>query len=215
MNTSAAIRFYTIIIYRYYYCYYYCCCCCYNFSDGVGGVKKNCFLFLHRCVLQVLFSDGTSKRKMPCRCQPRSLFELSEDAVASGLVSTCYEVHELTHRGGAWTQARTLAFARHQVRPFWNLSVPSPVRRRVLNKCMDRMADAIREGHSISSAVGSVSLYLLHVILNTDISDLRVQLCCYYGCSHQAALLKLLATDACKGLVSLELARQTLFSLGT
>uniref|UniRef100_A0A2S2Q516 Uncharacterized protein n=1 Tax=Sipha flava TaxID=143950 RepID=A0A2S2Q516_9HEMI len=149
---------------------------------------------------------------MPCRYQPRSLLELSEDAVASGLVGTCYEAHEMSHRDAAWTQSRTLAFTRHRVRPFWTASVPSPVRRRLLDKCMDRMADAIRDGHAISSAVGNVSLYLLHIMLDTDIRGLRVQLCCYYGCSHQTALFKLLATEA-KGLVSLELARQTLFSL--
>lgn len=150
---------------------------------------------------------------MPSRYQPKSLLSLSEDRIVSDLVQTCYQVNELTHRLGLSTQAQTYAFVRTQIRPYWkNTFVPSPVRQRLLNKCMAVLADTIRQGHSISAAVDSIPLYLLNIMLDTDIRELRVQLCCYYGCSHQTALLKLLAKAT--GLVSLELARPTLLRLG-
>jgi len=79
---------------------------------------------------------------------------------------------------------------------------------------MDVLAEAIREGHSVSMVADDVPLYLLNVMLDADIRQLRVQLCCYYGCSHQTALLKLLAAEA-RGLTSLELVRPTLLRLGT
>lgn len=151
---------------------------------------------------------------MPCRYQPESLSNLSENRVVSDLVQTCYRIHELTttHRriGLTTTQPQTFAFVRNRIRPYWNTSVPTPVRRRLLNKCMDVLADAIREG----TAADDVPLYLLNVMLNADIRELKVQLCCYYGCSHQTAMLKLLATGAARGLTSLELVRPTLLRLG-
>lgn len=150
---------------------------------------------------------------MPSRYQPERLSDLSENRVVSDLVQTCYRIHELTHRIGSTTQTQTFACTRNRIRHFWNTSVPTPVRRRLLNKCMDVLADAIREGHSISMVADNVPLYLLNIMLNTDIRELRVQLCCYYGCSHQTALLKLLAAEA-RGLVSLELVRPTLLRLG-
>lgn len=151
---------------------------------------------------------------MPCRYQPESLLNLSEDRVVSDLIQTCYRVHELTNRIDMTMQTQTLACIRNKIRPYWNASVPTPVRRRLLRKCMAVLADAIREGHSISSTVDSVPLYLLNIMLDADIRELTVQLCCYYGCSHQTALLRLLAAEA-RGLVSLELARPTLLRLGT
>lgn len=150
---------------------------------------------------------------MPSRYQPKSLSDLSENRVVSDLVQTCYRIHELTHRTGSTTQTQMFACTRNRTRHFWNTAVPTPVRRQLLNKCMDVLAGAIREGHSISMVADNVPLYLLNIMLNTDIRELRVQLCCYYGCSHQTALLKLLAAEA-RGLVSLELVRPTLLRLG-
>lgn len=151
---------------------------------------------------------------MPCHYQPESLLNLSEDRVVSDLVQTCYRVHELTNLIRLTTQTQTLAYIRNRIRPYWNASVPTPIRRNLLRKCMAVLADAIREGHSISTAVDNVPLYLLNIMLDTEIRELTLQLCCYYGCSHQTALLRLLAAEA-KGLVSLELARPTLLRLGT
>lgn len=155
---------------------------------------------------------------MPCRYQPESLSDLSEDRVVSDLVRACHRIHELTRRTGstgAQQAQQTCAIVRNRMRPHWNASVvPTPVRRRLLAKCMDVLAEAIREGHSVSTVADDVPLYLLNVMLDADIRRLRVQLCCYYGCSHQTALLKLLAAEA-RGLTSLELVRPTLLRLGT
>lgn len=150
---------------------------------------------------------------MPCRFQPHSLLNLSEDRVVSNLVYTCHRMHELTDRVGSLTQAQILTFTRDRFRSYWTASVPSPIRRRLLAKCMVLLADDVREGHSISPVVDNAPLYLLNIMLDTDIRELRVHLCCYYGCSHQTALLKLLAAEA-RGLVSLELARPSLLRLG-
>lgn len=151
---------------------------------------------------------------MPCRYQPESLLGLSEDRVVSNLVRTCHEVHELTNRfDSQTTQTQTFAFVRNRIRPLWsNAAVPTPVRRRLLAKCMAVMATAVRDGHSSGTATDAVPLYLLNVMLDADIRELRVQLCCYYGCSHQNALLKILATNG-TGVESLELVRPTLLRL--
>lgn len=153
---------------------------------------------------------------MPCRYQPESLQDLSEARVVSDLVQKCYEVHELTHRvaGLATAQTTTIAFARNRIRPYWNTAVPASVRRRLLNKSMDTLATAVREGHSNSVVTDNVPLYLLNVMLDANIRELRVQLCCYYGCSHQTALLRLLAAEG-TGVESLELVRPTLLRLST
>ncbi|XP_022171571.1 uncharacterized protein LOC111034596 [Myzus persicae] len=151
---------------------------------------------------------------MPCRYQPGSLLSLSEDRVVSDLVQTCYQMHELARRNGFASPSQTFEFARHRIRPFWTEAVPALVRRQLLTKCMAVLADAIREGHSVSAAADNVPLYLLGVMLDGDVRELRVQLCCYYGCSHQTALLKLLAQEA-RGLASLELVRPTLLRLDT
>lgn len=150
---------------------------------------------------------------MPCRYQPGSLLSLSEDRVVSDLVQTCYQMHELARQNGFASPSQTFAFARHRIRPFWAATVPALVRRQLLTKCMAVLSGAIREGHSVSAAADNVPLYLLGVMLDGDVRQLRVQLCCYYGCSHQTALLKLLAQEA-RGLESLELVRPTLLRLG-
>ncbi|XP_050438882.1 uncharacterized protein LOC126844616 [Adelges cooleyi] len=143
---------------------------------------------------------------MPCRYQPKSLLSLSEDRVVSNLVQTCYQIQELIH------STQTMTFARNRMRRFWQSATPPAVRRRLLSKCMDKLADVAREGHSISATADAVPLCLLAVMLDKDINELKIQLCCYYGCSHQNTLLRLLAAEA-KGLERLELTRPTLLRL--
>lgn len=152
---------------------------------------------------------------MPCRYQPESLSNLSEARVVSDMVHACYQQHELTYRfglSGLTTESQAFAYVKNQIRPFWKTSIPPPIRRRLLSKCMDVMANAIREGFSWS--VDYILLYLLVIMLDEDIRELKIQLCCYYGCSRQTTLMQLLAAQA-KGLTSLELVRPTLFRLGT
>ncbi|XP_050527261.1 uncharacterized protein LOC126897592 [Daktulosphaira vitifoliae] len=144
---------------------------------------------------------------MPCRYQPKSLLSLSESRVVSNVVYTCYEIQELVY------SAQTFLFVKNQMRQFWQLSVPVVIRRRILIKCMNMLADVTREGHSISP-IDTVPLCLLAVMLDKDIVELKVQLCCYYGCSHQNAMLRLLASEA-KGLEKFELSRSTLLRLDT
>jgi len=145
---------------------------------------------------------------MPCRYQPERLADLSEDRVVSGLVGACQRAHELTRRAGAagaqHTRQQTCALLRDRVRPRWTASVvPTPVRRRLLAKCMDVLA------------ADDVPLYLLTVMLDADVRRLRVQLCCYYDCDHKNALLNVLATGYAKGLSSLELIRSKVSYFGT
>lgn len=151
---------------------------------------------------------------MPCRYQPVSLRDLSEDKTVSELIDACYWIHELQHRNGSPVQA--IAFCRDRIRPFLDASaIPTTVRRRLLAKSMDTVSHMIRDGHSSSPSVDSVPLRLLEIMLDVDIEELRVQLCCYYGCSHQTALLKVLASAEAKGITSLELMRPTLLRLST
>lgn len=143
---------------------------------------------------------------MPCRYQPESLLNLSEARVVSDMVRTCYQLYELTHRTCLITEPQAFAYAKNRIRPFWNASVPPPIRRRLLSKCMDMMENAFH--------VDYILLYLLVIMLDEDIRELKIKLCCYYGCSHQTTLMQLLTAQA-KGLTSLDLVRPTLFRLGT
>lgn len=151
---------------------------------------------------------------MPCRYQPVSLRDLSEDKAVSNLINTCTWMYELQLQNGSSVQAS--AIFQNTIRPFWDASaIPTPVRRRLLAKSMDIATDMIRDGHSTTLSVDSIPLRLLEIMLDVDIEELRVQLCCYYGCSHQTALLKLLASAETKGITSLELMRPTLLRLST
>ncbi|XP_039282532.1 uncharacterized protein LOC111058019 isoform X2 [Nilaparvata lugens] len=77
--------------------------------------------------------------------------------------------------------------------------LPAALRQRLLLQlCADTSADA-------SQLVGQ--------LLAPDISQLCVELCCYYGCTHQLQLLRLLATPAARGLTHLQLTRTALLRL--
>lgn len=145
---------------------------------------------------------------MPRRYEPSSLLNLAENRVVAELVRKCHAEYGMTA-----TRAPAYHYTKYRIRPLWSASVvPTPLRRRLLDKCMDAVRDSRWSG-GVSVAADSVPVHLLTVLLDADIRRLSVQLCCYYGCSHQNALLETLAAYG-KGLTSLELARPTLLRLG-
>lgn len=107
------------------------------------------------------------------------------------------------------TQA-ALAYAKQTIRPYYMDALPTDLRSTVIEETMKMLCSPSRDGSTILST--SAVQYLLAVLLGRDIKKLKVDLCCYYGCSHQMFLLKLFAVEGV-GLHSLELTRCALLRL--
>lgn len=124
---------------------------------------------------------------MPRHNEPISLEDLCYNSVKCYLLTLCQILHDKK-------------LSTRQLRIGWISSLPGIVRTRLLQESAD-----IKDG--------PIPFYLMGLLLAPDVDRLRVELCCYYGCSHQAAMLRLLAVEG-KGLRSLELARSALLRLG-
>ncbi|XP_033215942.1 uncharacterized protein LOC117172293 [Belonocnema kinseyi] len=144
---------------------------------------------------------------MPGHRQPKSLVDLSLGRVCQLLDGTCRRLQVLSQESPA---AQVLAFAKQTIRPYYVNALPAQLRSRVINETSRMLDGPSTDGSTLIS--GPAPLYLHALLLGHDIKKIKVNLCCYYGCSHQTSLLKLLATEGV-GLESLELARSALLRL--
>lgn len=144
---------------------------------------------------------------MPGHRQPNSLQGLSLGRVCQQLDGTCRRLQVLSQESSA---AQVLAYAKQTIRPYYINALPARLRTRVIEETSKMLYGPASDGSTLIS--GPAPLYLLALLLGHDIKHLKVNLCCYYGCSHQTSLLKLLASEGI-GLESLELARSALLRL--
>lgn len=149
-----------------------------------------------------------SAKVMPQYKQPESLVALCHTTLAQELVGLCRLLQNLAQDT---TPTQALSTAQIRMRPVWISSLPGCVRTKLLEQGSSLLASPVPDTGTMGA--GPVPLYLLSLLLAPDIHKLRVELCCYYGCSHQAALLRLLAFQG-SGLESLQLARSALLRLG-
>ena len=147
------------------------------------------------------------QEKMPGHRQPKSLVDLSLGRVCQQLDGTCRRLQVLSQESPA---NQVLAFAKQTIRPYYVNALPAQLRSRVIDETSRMLDGPSTDGSTLIS--GPAPLYLHALLLGHDIKKIKVNLCCYYGCSHQTSLLKLLATDGV-GLESLELARSALLRL--
>ncbi|XP_043471872.1 uncharacterized protein LOC122504722 [Leptopilina heterotoma] len=144
---------------------------------------------------------------MPGHRQPKSLVDLSLGRVCQQLDGTCRRLQQLSQESPA---AQVLVYAKQNIRPYYVNALPAQLRSRVINETSRMLDGPSTDGSTLIS--GPAPLYLHALLLGHDIKRIKVNLCCYYGCSHQTSLLKLLATEGI-GLESLELARSALLRL--
>jgi hypothetical protein len=144
---------------------------------------------------------------MPGHHQPSSLEELSLERVCQLLDGTCRCLQILSQESFA---SQMLAYAKQTIRPYYVNSLTARLRSQVIEETSRMLYEPSSDGSNLIS--GPAPLYLLTLLLGHDIKKLKVNLCCYYGCSHQTSLLKLLATEGI-GLESMELARSALLRL--
>ncbi|PSN31895.1 hypothetical protein C0J52_21200 [Blattella germanica] len=144
---------------------------------------------------------------MPQHHQPERLLSLCHTEVATNLVSTCRLLQLIAQDSSA---AHALTLARRRFRPNLLSSLPGLIRSQLIEEVSKLLSAPAADGSA--GGAGPAPLYLLALLLAPDVHRLRVELCCYYGCSHQAALLRLLATEG-RGLEFLELARSALLRL--
>ncbi|KAJ9599646.1 hypothetical protein L9F63_026504 [Diploptera punctata] len=144
---------------------------------------------------------------MPQHHQPERLLSLCHIQVATNLVSTCRLLQLIAQDLSA---AHALTLARRRFRPNLLSSLPGLIRSQLIEEVSKLLSAPAPDGSA--GGAGPAPLYLLALLLAPDVHRLRVELCCYYGCSHQAALLRLLATEG-RGLEFLELARSALLRL--
>ncbi|XP_012256798.1 uncharacterized protein LOC105686491 isoform X2 [Athalia rosae] len=144
---------------------------------------------------------------MPGHRQPSSLEGLSLGRVCQQLDGTC---RRLQVRSQESTASQVLAYAKQNIRPYYINTLPARLRSQVIEETSKMLYGPSSDGSTLIS--GPAPLYLLALLLGHDIRHLKVNLCCYYGCSHQTSLLKLLTSEGI-GLESLELARSALLRL--
>ncbi|XP_074104701.1 uncharacterized protein LOC141531090 [Cotesia typhae] len=144
---------------------------------------------------------------MPDHRQPLSLEGLSLGRVCQQLDGTCRRLQVLSQETSA---SSVLAIVKQSIRPYYVNALPARLRSRVIEETSRMLYGPASDGSTLIS--GPAPLYLLALLLGHDIRQLKVNLCCYYGCSHQTSLLKLLAAEGV-GLESLELARSALLRL--
>lgn len=147
------------------------------------------------------------QEKMPGHRQPSSLEELSLGRVCQQLDGTC---RRLQVRSQELTAGQVLAYAKQTIRPYYVNALPARLRSQVIEETSKMLYGPSSDGSTLIS--GPAPLYLLALLLGHDIRHLKVNLCCYYGCSHQTSLLNLLTSEGV-GLESLELARSALLRL--
>ncbi len=145
---------------------------------------------------------------MAPRLQPPTLLSLAHGQVAQNLANICRILHTLAQETCV---THVLNITKNSLRPIWQSSIPACIRAQLLEETTALLS--MQSPDSAASTTGAAPLYLLVLLLAKDIKKIRIELCCYYGCSHQTALLKFLANEG-KGLQSLELARSTLLRLG-
>lgn len=144
---------------------------------------------------------------MPAHRQPSSLVVLSLGRVCEQLDGTCRRLQSLSQRSST-TQA--LAFAKRVIRPYYVNTLPTRLRSRVIEETSRILCLPLPyEPHVVSEPA---ILFLLSLLLDRDIKRLKVQLCCYYGCSYQTSLLELLASEG-TGVESLHLFRYSLLRM--
>ncbi|XP_014489454.1 PREDICTED: uncharacterized protein LOC106752338 [Dinoponera quadriceps] len=144
---------------------------------------------------------------MPGHRQPKSLVVLSLGRVCEQLDGTCRRLQSLSQRS---TAAQALALAKRVIRPYYVNALPTRLRSRVIEEASRTLCLPLPdEPHVVSEPA---ILFLLCLLLDRDIKRLKVQLCCYYGCSYQTSLLELLASEG-TGLESLHLFRYSLLRM--
>lgn len=144
---------------------------------------------------------------MPGHRQPKSLEGLSLGRVCEQIDGTCRRLQMLSQRSSA---AQTLAFAKRTIRPYYINALPARLRSQIIEETSRMLCLPLPDGSHLVSE--PALLFLLALLLSHDIKQLKVYLCCYYGCSHQTSLLKLLASEGI-GLESLHLIRSALLRL--
>lgn len=144
---------------------------------------------------------------MPTHRQPKSLEGLSMGRVCQQLDLTCRRLQRLSQETSS---SQILTLAKQTIRPYYVKSLPAILRSRVIEETSKMLYGPAPDGSTLIS--GPAPLYLHVLLLGQDIRQLKINLCCYYGCSHQTSLLKLLANEGI-GIESLELARSALLRL--
>ncbi|KAI4498526.1 hypothetical protein M0802_006461 [Mischocyttarus mexicanus] len=144
---------------------------------------------------------------MPGHRQPKSLECLSLWRMCQHLDGMCRRLQVLSQETSS---LQVLVRAKQDIRPYYINALPTSLRSQVIEETSKMLYGPSPDGTALIS--GPAPLYLLALLLGHDIKRLKVNLCCYYGCSHQTSLLKLLASEG-TGLESLELARPALLRL--
>ncbi|XP_011174038.1 uncharacterized protein LOC105206192 [Solenopsis invicta] len=144
---------------------------------------------------------------MPGHHQPNSLEGLSLGCVCQQLVGMCQRLQMLSQQSSA---EQMIAFIKRTIRPYYINGLPIHLRSQVIEKTLRMLNSPSVVSLTLTST--PATMYILTILLNNDIKQLKINLCCYYGCSHQTSLLKLLALEGV-GLKSLDLTRYTLLGL--
>lgn len=137
--------------------------------------------------------------------QSESLMDLSLQSAVKYILNKCYEINRLK---ATMMQEELIMHVRQVYRPFLFSQLPLIIRQKLLSKCLSDLMEGYMPINSNFSERNFAPVYLLNILLDEDIKELRLNLCCFGSCSHKNALFKTVANYG-NGLNTLELINLT------
>lgn len=137
---------------------------------------------------------------MPVYNQPKSLIELSENQMVCELEKTCYELDNFKD---ILSKAQLFSFTKNQFRKYW-CNIASHIRRAIFKKCMENLHKQFPERYLTCTTQSYTLACMLIIMLDIDIRELSIQMCCYDECHKKDTIFNLLASGNAIGLNSLE-----------
>lgn len=141
---------------------------------------------------------------MPALIQPKSLMDLSENLIVRKLVKTCHELEKLK----VMISQNMFTFVMNKFRQYW-CQIPSHIRRSLLQKATEDLYKQFPPRYLTCSFLPQAYLQfplacMLKIMMDIDIRELSIQLCCYDDCHKKDFILEMLSNGCAIGLNSLE-----------
>jgi len=150
---------------------------------------------------------------MPNCLQPQSLRELTANRIVAKLIKMCKKLNR-KHPGES--PFDLIKRIRTTLRPYYSRNnVPSALRQLLVEKIITSLEQVVPESYSKCLANNFMPAYIFNILMDSDIKELRLVICCYGECNHKKAILQLLASDYVKGLKTLELTRSKMSTFRT
>lgn len=153
---------------------------------------------------------------MPAVYQPRSLVSLSRKRVKFEILKVITMLADLPGQGLDMTRDELVSLCREICQPLWGGgALPGTLRSQLLLECIEELNGLTPMSFAVCMAQNDRLALLLAAMMDQDIAEVRVRLCCFGRCVHKDLVMEVLGHGIGAGLVTLELARPSLSCLST